>query len=680
MIDQITQTAQINEQDNSITGIDLSLIETTLEDYRTQTKTYIEQTKTDATVGDVLGTKNIQTRKYPILASGLPYKRLQTTSNFSVLPDHLRHQIQYKFYTSNTDKVLDNSAFSYQTSLAKLSDQRISFTYEPTTEADRAVIDAAFENYQTQFPAYLVNMTPTLKIEGQLVAGGTDSYQVGTEQILKVTIQTPWYSQSKNYSFISGDVGVIGVNTAGTTLELFEKRTQSHDLNNTELPDYTAEMFHQILLGYWAELKGFKDVIAKTDNIRYNQLPSHGFAGAPISVLYSFGIPRWASYKSRVLDIKGIHTSAIHSQNEASKKKDFMLKAGLLSSALESAIFEQAFLLRPGYSMSAVAVIQKANEQSIPIYQITEANLATVLPKLTIAAGIKNQISNAVNAGLEVTVPQDNVIVADFVGVGYIITDPKTGSGSYLLNGYRDGGDSPVPESVDPLVQLSSPIDDFIMKSLRESTNVNFVAENGIIMGITIPSTSTGTGTLGGGGVIGLLLILTMLIDAFMSEVDKRFPESDEPVIYRKYAEVWLSLVNLFSMSFRVSKDESHTFGAGVVYLALHDRDDPEVQNRLGHVQVACPPTAIQRDDLAEAYQLPKVGVPSVPAMAASYIDIKVTRDNLVVLDKPEEPTNSNGVTEIRVKAPFYLDIRDGERYFHFGPAVIGVDYDQFCF
>ena len=578
------------------------------------------------------------------------------------------------------EKAQGSSAFTYQASLAKLSDQRISFAYEPSTEADRAVIDTAFENYQSQFAAYLVNMTPTLKIEGQHIAG-IDSYQVGTEQILKVTIKTPWYSQSKNYSFISGDVGVIGVNTAGTTLELFEKRIKSHDLNNTELPDYTAEMFHQLLLGYWAELQGFKNVIAKIDDIIYNQLPSHGFAGAPVNVLYTFGIPRWASYKNRVLDIKGIHTSVVHNQNDVGKKRDFMLKAGMLSSYLESAVFDQAFLLKPGYSMSAIAAIQIASEQGIPIYQLRESNVGSILPKLTVDTYIKDHIRNTVNAGLEVMVPQDNITVADFTGVGYIITDPQTGSGSYLINGYRDGGDSPTIETVRPTVQISSPIDDFIMKSIVATGVLNLVAENGIIMGVSIPSSGTGAGAGAGGGVIGALIVLSMLVHAFMQEVDKRFPEKEVPEIYRKYAKEWVTFLNLFSMSFRVSEDESHTFGAGVVYLAKHDQDDENLRKQfLVNVPVACPPTEQQARDLSEAYQLPNNNSDPIPAMAASYIDIAVTRDNLVEFDKPKEVINRNGVTEIRVKGPFHWNPRADERYFHFGPAVIGVDFNQLCF
>jgi hypothetical protein len=88
----------------------------------------------------------------------------------------------------------------------------------------------------------------------------------------------PWYSQPRDYQVASGDTWVLGVNAVGVTPQLFDKRTQAHDLSSGDAPDFTEEMFHQIMLGYWGELNAFKDIMATTGEIVQYQLPSHGFA------------------------------------------------------------------------------------------------------------------------------------------------------------------------------------------------------------------------------------------------------------------------------------------------------------------------------------------------------------------------------------------------------------------
>ena len=53
---------------------------------------------------------------------------------------------------------------------------------------------------------------------------------------------------------------------------------------------------------------------------------------------------------------------------------------------------------------------------------------------------VKYDIVNAVNAGKEVTVSKTNITYNEWSGCGYIIINPETGAGAYMLSGGLNGG------------------------------------------------------------------------------------------------------------------------------------------------------------------------------------------------------------------------------------------------
>jgi len=63
----------------------------------------------------------------------------------------------------------------------------------------------------------------------------------------------------------------------------------------------------------------------------------------------------------------------------------------------------------------------------------------TVLPKLNLSSDIINDIKIAISQGKEVTTHTNNVSVPGWSGAGYIVIDPKTGDGAYLISGGSNG-------------------------------------------------------------------------------------------------------------------------------------------------------------------------------------------------------------------------------------------------
>ena len=91
-------------------------------------------------------------------------------------------------------------------------------------------------------------------------------------------------------------------------------------------------------------------------------------------------------------------------------------------------------------AISAVKALQIAQQQGQKIFTITQANIAQALPQLSHRASVTEDVQNAINAGKVVTISQSQISYKGWTGTGYVIVDPKTGAGAYLIGGAADGG------------------------------------------------------------------------------------------------------------------------------------------------------------------------------------------------------------------------------------------------
>ena len=125
----------------------------------------------------------------------------------------------------------------------------------------------------------------------------------------------------------------------------------------------------------------------------------------------------------------------------AQNNRDFNIRVGLLSSALEHRVPESIFsgaTVLPD-AISAVNALSKANASGQRIYHITQLNQATVLPNIHHGPATMAEIQNALNIGKEVITHTDAVTVPGWSGAGYIILDPVTGDGAYKISGGKNG-------------------------------------------------------------------------------------------------------------------------------------------------------------------------------------------------------------------------------------------------
>ena len=233
----------------------------------------VTQTNPDATVGDVLGTQTIIPSKRPILATGLPYSLMAKGNTFKVLPANLRHQFRFSLYASETDRVLDNPAFTLTESLPNLAGKRLTLSFEPASDSDRQLIESYLpdlpegqeldpNDLPTSLPGYLIRLKAQLKLEGEIVAE-SGSFTMGQELSSTTGITRMmggWYSA--NNKPIAGEFYAFGIDLQGigarqletvkTRMETVKTKLENQQFDGINKDDILGDMLYAGAISYFA--------------------------------------------------------------------------------------------------------------------------------------------------------------------------------------------------------------------------------------------------------------------------------------------------------------------------------------------------------------------------------------------------------------------------------------------
>jgi len=226
-----------------------------------------------------------------------------------------------------------------------------------------------------------------------------------------------------------------------TKLEATKAKLEAENYTNLTKEDLLGDLFYTTALMYHAELDVANFIGAKTIGVSAITLPSEAIFSSQLKVDTFFGIPRSVNPAGLAMDADRLLYVVKALDGDNNKAVQFMLSSGMTSSALEHGVPEQLFstLKEPAEGISAVKALKIANEQGIPIYTVDQSNIATVLPQLQIDPLAKMDVKNAVNAGKVVTVSKDNIDFHGWIGCGYIIINPDTGAGAYMISGGLSG-------------------------------------------------------------------------------------------------------------------------------------------------------------------------------------------------------------------------------------------------
>jgi hypothetical protein len=120
-----------------------------------------------------------------------------------------------------------------------------------------------------------------------------------------------------------------------------------------------------------------------------------------------------------------------------------LLATGLQGSAIEGSVLDQLYTRPDETSVSTTQYLAIAMRQGLKLFSITGENFNAVLPQLATSQAVKDDIVDAIAAGYVAFVPERDITHKGYTGIGYMLLDPSTGAGAYLIDGGRNGFNMP---------------------------------------------------------------------------------------------------------------------------------------------------------------------------------------------------------------------------------------------
>lgn len=430
-----TGLMDVDESLGKVTNIDRTAFDQRLTDWVLQSDAYINANGVERTREGLLGRKTIRQQTSAVFPASLPYEVLQRGSAVSTLPTSLRHSVTLVGYDSAFARALDDEAFSVTVSLPALNSRRLGLQFDPATQADADTLAAARAGGASSLPVYLVDVVPTVKLDGQVLGAG-GAVQMGGSFFLDVVFRGPDGPTTVEYQVVAGDEIVVGVTGNGVLPPVVQKRFDQHAV--ADAPEY----LHQVQLHYWMETEYLSELAAQGAGVHQLRLPSVGLFSSPLNVSYFFGAPRSGVYQGNVMDVK-LSLMGAAGQDQAATV-NFMKQAGVQGSYLEGSVFDQLATTDDpeprNRGISSIHLLSAAMAQGIPIYRITSANAAAALPMLQLSSAVESDIGRAVSQGKTVLTAEREIDLGVWRGVGYVIHDESTGAGAYLISGGVNGG------------------------------------------------------------------------------------------------------------------------------------------------------------------------------------------------------------------------------------------------
>ena len=459
-VDQLKASATIDEAAGSVTGVNSLLVQQTLQDYQARVQSYIEQNHPGATVGDVLGQQAIVKQEFRYLLGTLPYKTAVKGATFAAIPDSYRHKLSFHVKNETADlTVFDpdappapDTSISVTKSLPELAGKKITVSYKPASSADEQMLLSYVGTGASRLPAYLINLKPELRIDGQVVAtGGT--IILGTPQQFDMTLSSPTYGATfisnqltaGTYNAVALNLGAISAAQAEASTaraSAVKAKLEQQDLTGITKDDVMGEFLHSHGLAYWGIVDFTNEMAAATNGVAHIRLPSAGIFTYDLRTSYLFGtIPAFAVPKGFATDIDADLHVVISKDGNKQNPISFMTQSGMMGSKMEAGVYDLSFnKTYTGKGVSAAHILEEANQLQIPIYTVTATNLEAILPRLQVSAEVKTDIQNAVNSGKTVTIPQTEIYKEGWRGTGYVVCDASTGAGGYMISGGLAGG------------------------------------------------------------------------------------------------------------------------------------------------------------------------------------------------------------------------------------------------
>lgn len=381
------------------------------------------------TTENVFRQRKVNEEKYGLFTVTDNYDIISRGLNFNALPASLSSSVT--FTLKNED---GSQAFTHTVPLVSIANARITLGYKPATDSDQQNIAANAD--AEAFPVYMVNLIPEMKIDDTVIGNGA-AIGMGHKQYLEVSFQIPGFEPTVAQSLVTaGSFNVLVPDYQNVTAEEISRHQSklstlaANPSNNRDV--VLGEALRGLGLSYWHQLDRFNQVTAGNLGVAITRVPSMLRVSWDLKVADQFGLPFTASVDRLKLNIIYDYNIPVAiNQEKIAGEKQFPFTSALTGTALEHNVLAQPF---SGEAASAARVIQQANNLNKKVYTVTADNVNEIIPLLDLPATIINDIRNAVNANIEVTVPECAVPLNGTEYFAYVKRDIATSASEFYLD------------------------------------------------------------------------------------------------------------------------------------------------------------------------------------------------------------------------------------------------------
>ncbi len=446
---QLLNGATVDNTTGSLTGLNTAALQSNFNNIVSQVRQAQAGLTPDQIANELIGRKVIRQAAPAVSPAGLTYRKLISGPSVSAIPANLRHSLSLRLEDRYANVLL-----SLSLSLPEVGNKRLALNYRAASSADETALLALSGG---SLPSSIL-VRPEFRLDEQAV-GIAAPIGVGAQQIIKLSFTAPTINTSEIQSPVTaGEQIAMGLNLGNVPAarllkdgEFFNNILQLAAANrNNEIARQkpAPRVLDYIIQTWFAQTDLLSAMVAGGSDAITLRYPSAGFAFLDLEPSTLFGAVISSRLTGISLDID--RDIVVNEARDGNRGRVVALtkQQGNLGSALEAQVPQQMFSRLRGKPTwaSTTTLIKTANAQGIPLFEVNQANISAALPRLNLPADIERDIADAVNAGMRVMTPQQEVSQVRYQGVGYVVEDPTTGSAAYLISGGLGGSGYSGPE------------------------------------------------------------------------------------------------------------------------------------------------------------------------------------------------------------------------------------------
>ena len=301
-----------------------------------------------------------------------------------------------------------------------------------------------------------------LLLDGTVIAEG-NNVSLGAQQTFTMDVYSSGQTVTIDNTLTAGGMYQITTDTQNITsrelesaYDALEKLDDSVNKQNVLSEEYLGALLDVAGKAYYGQVDVANRMMEEQMDIHVSRSLSVGMTGY-IPCLQRDASGNYTKTENGNFYID-IDLDAHKAVGDKTKVDEFMLLSGMISSSYENIIWEQ---LTGIPAVSTMAVLNEAIYEDTELVILTKENFASKKDSLEHRDEVLSAMEKATMEGYIVIVPQTEQSILDWQGSGYMILDPESRAGQYMISGGLNGGASSEMVELAYLVNIFTSVIDF---------------------------------------------------------------------------------------------------------------------------------------------------------------------------------------------------------------------------